>query len=222
MLTTRTAWARALLEAIDAGAIDRKELATEQVRRLALLRDPNVDALSAKVYGSLKRDAPDEKKQAVQRFKQLIASPGGDPARGKKVFASTCGQCHAVEGEGNRIGPDLTGYDPKAPEFFLESTVDPNAVIRPEYAAYVVETTDGRVLNGPIVASGPDSVTVEDGTAKITVSRARVKRISESPVSRMPEGLLDAMEPQQVKDLFAYFAAGDPHAPHGTEPPPAP
>jgi len=127
-----------------------------------------------------------------------------------------------VQGEGNRIGPDLTGYDPKAPEFFLESTVDPNAVIRPEYAAYVVETTDGRVLNGAIVASGPDSVTVEDGTAKITVSRSRVKRISESPVSRMPEGLLDAMQPQQVQDLFAYFAAGDPHAPHGTKPPPTP
>ena len=122
----------------------------------------------------------------------------------------------------NRIGPDLTGYDPKSPEFFLESTVDPNAVIRPEYAAYVVETTDGRVLNGPVVGSGPDSVTVEDGTAKITVARSRVKRTSESPVSRMPEGLLDAMQPQQVKDLFAYFAAGDPHAPHGAEPPPAP
>ena len=192
------------------------------LRRLTLLHDPTVDALATKVYGSLKRDTSDEKKQAVQRFKQLIASPGGDPVRGKKVFAATCGQCHAVQGEGNRIGPDLTGYDPKAPEFFLESTVDPNAVIRPEYAAYVVETTDGRVLNGAIVASGPDSVTVEDGTAKITVSRSRVKRISESPVSRMPEGLLDAMQPQQVQDLFAYFAAGDPHAPHGTEPPPTP
>jgi putative heme-binding domain-containing protein len=222
MLTTRPAWARTLLEAIDAGTVDRKELASDQVRRLALLHDPNVNVLATKIYGSLKHDTADEKKQAVQRFKQLIASPGGEPARGKKVFASTCGQCHAFQGEGNRIGPDLTGYDPSAPEFFLESAVDPNAVIRPEYAAYVVETTDGRVLNGQIVASGPDSITVEDGTAKITVSRARAKRISESPVSRMPEGLLDAMQPQQVKDLFAYLAAGDPHAPHGTEPPPTP
>jgi putative membrane-bound dehydrogenase-like protein len=220
MLTTRAAWARALLEAIDAGAVERKDLSPDQVRRLALLGDPNVDSLSTKVYGSLKSVARDEKKPAVERFRQLVASPGGDPIRGKKVFASTCGQCHAFHGDGNRIGPDLTGYDPRAPEFFLESTVDPNAVIRPEYAAYVVETTDGRVLNGPIVASGPDSVTVEDGTAKITVPRSRVKRIAESPVSRMPEGLLEAMPPQQVQDLFAYFAAGDPHGPHGAEPPP--
>jgi putative membrane-bound dehydrogenase-like protein len=222
ILTSRPAWARALLEAIDAGQVDRKDLPQDQVRRLTLLRDPDVDALAVKVYGPPKRDAPDEKKRTVERLRQLIASPGADPVRGKAVFASTCGQCHAVQGEGNRIGPDLTGYDPKAPEFFLESTVDPNAVIRPEYAAYVVETTDGRMLNGPIVGSGPDSVTVEDGTAKITVARSRVKRIFESPVSRMPEGLLDAMPPQQVKDLFAYLAAPDPHAPHGAEPPPTP
>ena len=71
-------------------------------------------------------------------------------------------------------------------------------------------------------SSAPDSVTVEDGTAKITVARSRVKRIAESPVSRMPEGLLDALPPQQVKDLFAYLAAGDPHAPHGVEPQPSP
>jgi putative heme-binding domain-containing protein len=210
MLASRAAWARTMLQAIDVGDIDRKELASEQVRRLSLLRDPGVDSLATHVYGSAKRDTPDEKKRAIERFRQLIASPGGDPVRGKKVFASTCGQCHAVQGDGNRIGPDLTGYDPKAPDFFLESTVDPNAVIRPEYAAFVVETTDGRVLNGQIVASGPDSLTVEDGTAKIIVSRSRVKRISESPVSRMPEGLLDAMQPQQVKDLFAYLGAGAP------------
>ena len=209
MLTSRAAWARALLEAVDAGDIERKDVAAEQVRRLALLRDPSVDALSMKVYGPLRRDAPDDKKRAVGRLRQLIAGPGGDAARGKAVFASTCGQCHAFQGAGNRIGPDLTGYDPSAPEFFLESTVDPNAVIRPEFAAYVVETTDGRVLNGPIIAAGPDAVTVEDGTAKITVARLRVKRISESPVSRMPEGLLDAIPPEQVKDLFAYLGAGD-------------
>jgi putative heme-binding domain-containing protein len=222
MLVSRAAWARTLLQAVGAGDFDRKDLAQDQVRRLALLHDPGVDALAADLYGPQKGDGPDEKKRAVERFRQLIASPGGDALRGKTVFAATCGQCHAVQGEGNRIGPDLTGFDPRSPDFFLQSTVDPNAVIRPEYAAYVIETTDGRVLNGLIVASGPDSVTVEDGTARVTVAQSRVKRISESPVSRMPEGLLEAMQPQQVKDLFAYLASPDPHAAHGTEPPPAP
>ena len=222
LLTSRAAWAQVLLEAVDWGTVDRKDLPPDQVRRLALLHDPNVDALVTKLYGSMREQSPDEKKKAVERWKRVLASGAGDAAGGRKVFAATCGQCHAVQGEGNRIGPDLTGYDPRAPEFFLESTIDPNAVIRPEYAAFVVETTDGRVLNGPIVASGQDAVTVEDGTTRITVPRSGVKRISESPVSRMPEGLLDAMHPQQVKDLFAYLATGDPNAPHGAEPTPPP
>jgi putative heme-binding domain-containing protein len=207
MLTSRGRWARSLLEAIEVGDIDRKDLPIDQVRRLALHGSPRIDLLATKLYGSAKRDTPEEKKRAMDRLKQVLATgPPGDAARGKPFFVTACGQCHALHGEGNRIGPDLTGYDRRDLDAMLMSIVDPSAAIRPEFAAFVVQTTDGRVLNGPIVASDAGTVTVEDGTSRITVARDQVKRLAESPVSRMPEGLLDGLTEQQVRDLFAYLA----------------
>jgi putative membrane-bound dehydrogenase-like protein len=212
LLTSRAGWAAELLAAVEGGVVGKQDIPLEQVRRFALHNDPKLDAAVAKLFGTARRDTPEEKKRAVENFKQVLAGGAGDAATGKTVYATACGQCHALHGEGNRVGPDLTGYDRRDLDFLLSSIVDPSAAIRPEFAAYVVQTTDGRVLNGPIVASGPETVTVEDGQARITVGRGLIKRLAESPVSRMPEGLLDALTPQQVRDLFAYLATEGPQA----------
>jgi mono/diheme cytochrome c family protein len=44
---------------------------------------------------------------------------GGNAAKGKAVFyseAAKCSQCHAVAGQGGKIGPDLTGLKGKSPQ----------------------------------------------------------------------------------------------------------
>jgi putative heme-binding domain-containing protein len=209
LLASRASWAVSLLGAVESGTIKRDEIAPDQLRRIALHRDANVDASIAKIWGAARRDTPEEKKKQIQRVKQVLAEAPGDVGAGKKVFTTLCAQCHAVRGEGGRIGPDLTSYDPKDVEFLVTGVVDPSAAIRPEFAAYVVETTDGRLFNGPIVESSAEVVTVEEGLApaatRFTVARSQIKRMKESPVSRMPDGLLDALSPQQVRDLFAYL-----------------
>ena len=180
---------------------------------MALHKDAALDAQINRLWAKTRRDTPEEKLAAVSRWRDVLREGAGDVSRGKAVYAAACGTCHALHGEGTRIGPDLTGYDRRDLDFLLQSIIDPSAAIRPEFAAYVVETTDGRLFNGPVVESGPEAVTVEDGGAKFTVARSQVKRMAESPVSRMPEGLLDALSPQQVRDLFAYLAADGPQAP---------
>jgi putative heme-binding domain-containing protein len=163
------------------------------------------------LWGRPGRDSPLYKKEAIHHVRQILAGGAGDAGAGKKVFAAVCGQCHALRGEGGRVGPDLTGYDRKDTEFLVTSIVDPSAAIRPEFAGYIIETTDGRLLNGPVVESSPEVVTVEEGlppaTTRFTVARSQIKRMAESPVSRMPEALLDKLPPQQVRDLFAYLGA---------------
>ena len=39
----------------------------------------------------------------------------------------------------------------------------------------------------------------------ITLPRNEIKDLQAMPVSLMPEGLLDALTPQQVQDLFAFL-----------------
>jgi mono/diheme cytochrome c family protein len=66
-----------------------------------------------------------------------FALPGGDPAKGREVFAQLeCYTCHIVEGQGfppkatDQSGPQLTGMGAHHPaEYLAESILDPNAVI---------------------------------------------------------------------------------------------
>ena len=48
-----------------------------------------------------------------------------------KNIPNTCGKCHAVRGEGARLGPDLTGFARGHVDYLIANTIDPNAVIRP-------------------------------------------------------------------------------------------
>jgi putative heme-binding domain-containing protein len=136
----------------------------------------------------------------------LADGPAGDAARGRQVFLNTCGKCHAVRGEGARLGPDLTGFARGHVDYLIANTIDPNAVIRPEYATFVVKTRAGEVLNGTMIDTG-DVVTVDDGQTRTAVPRDQVLSAEPSPVSRMPEKLLDGMKPQEVRDLFAFLTS---------------
>ena len=75
----------------------------------------------------------------VPRGWKFTLPPGGDPARGREVFASLeCYKCHAMKGESfpavaadaKNVGPDLAGMGAHHPaEYFAESIINPNAVI---------------------------------------------------------------------------------------------
>ena len=42
---------------------------------------------------------------------------------------------------------------------------------------------------------------------RTTIARDKIKSLQESPVSPMPENLLNAFKPQELRDLFAYLQA---------------
>ncbi|MGH7302087.1 MAG: iron transporter [Candidatus Rokuibacteriota bacterium] len=68
-----------------------------------------------------------------------FALPGGDPVKGRQVFADLeCYKCHAVQGanfpatvaDEKNVGPELSGMGGQHPgEYFAESILTPNAVI---------------------------------------------------------------------------------------------
>jgi putative heme-binding domain-containing protein len=129
----------------------------------------------------------------------------GNPQAGKQIFQQTCGVCHRLFGEGNEIGPDLTGADRKNSESLLLNIVNPSAYIRPEFVSYEVTTKDGQSVTGLMVESSTSSVTIRDRNNQQHVqSREQISELKESAISLMPDGLLEALTPQQIMDLFAY------------------
>ena len=136
----------------------------------------------------------------------MLGTGTGDLTSGKQLFQSKCATCHTLFGEGAKIGPELTGTDRRDQDFLVTSIVDPSAVIRNEYVAYVVATNNGRVLNGLVAEATPKTVTLVDAkNERTTLARQDIEEMKPSPQSLMPEKLLDDLDDQEIRDLFAYL-----------------
>jgi putative membrane-bound dehydrogenase-like protein len=211
LLCNRPASARAFLEAVDKGRINPKEVSFDQVRRILLHHDAEIQRLVEKHWGKIGQEPPGQRRARINSVKHMLGTGTGDPYRGKQFFQTKCATCHTLFGEGAKIGPDLTGTDRRNRDFLVTSVVDPSAVIRNEYVAYVVATTNGRVLNGLVTEATPQTVTLVDAkNERTTLARQDIEEMKPSPQSLMPEKLLDDLDEQQIRDLFAYLQGPGP------------
>jgi len=109
------------------------------------------------------------------------------------------------------VGPDLTTYQRDNLDTMLPSIVDPSAEIREGYQSVVVETADGRALNGFFI-DRDDRVSVLrtlDGET-ITLAADEIEHWQPLGRSIMPAGLLDGLGEQQLRDLLAYLRIKQP------------
>jgi putative membrane-bound dehydrogenase-like protein len=212
LLSRRKDSAFRLLDAVAAGTIAVRDLPTQQVLQMAQFHDPKLDARIEAVWGRIPRSNSPEKAERIAHIRGILPEGDkGDPARGRKVFRDTCATCHRLFGEGGAIGPDLSGAERGNLDFLLTSVVDPGALIRKEYEAQTIATTDGRVLTGLVVEENDRALTLLDSKQqKIVVPRSDIDERQPSPVSFMPEGLLDPLRDDQVRDLFRYLQSPGP------------
>jgi putative heme-binding domain-containing protein len=211
LLLSRKPWARDFLHEVDQEKIPAKEVPVDQLTRIALFQDKQLNELVHKLWGNIGGGTPGEKLAVVRRFNNDVRAGSGDKAHGRELFTKTCSVCHRLFDEGGAIGPDLTHANRSDRDFLLTSIVDPSAVIRKEFLSYIVETTDGRVLTGLIAEQTPASITLLAVNNERTVlSRDKIKSLQELPVSLMPENLLQALNPQELRDLFSYLQSDKP------------
>jgi putative heme-binding domain-containing protein len=151
--------------------------------------------------------------EKFDRFRTL-ARGAGDPAKGKLVFAARCLTCHQQGGQGGRIGPALDGIGLTGVEAILRNVLTPSAAIEGGYRTFRVVTRDGRVLQGLLVSRDAEAIVLRQlDTADIRIESGNVNQADFTPVSLMPEGLLESLSPQEVTDLFAHLATLVPERP---------
>jgi putative heme-binding domain-containing protein len=152
----------------------------------------------------------DHRKADPNALRQAAMNSGGDPKRGKEVFASpltNCATCHKVHGQGGNLGPDLSQVGGKFDRTHLiESILDPSAEITQGYHATIIETKSGRIFTGIVRSESPTAVTLLDakGTS-VTLAPDDIESRVVSPVSLMPEGLADPLTPAEFTHLIAYL-----------------
>ncbi len=140
-----------------------------------------------------------------------------DFERGRSLFFSTsCGACHRLNGLGGDIGPDITSIPNKFDAgYVLEAIIDPGKDISDQYSMFQVTLKDGTQHTGLYVENGGDaSIYPPDHTADpISVAVADVKAVKQVEVSQMPPGLINMLNPEELRDLMAYLmSGGDPES----------
>ena len=206
-LVSRPAFARALLDQMAAGSIPRGDVTAYQARQIRSLGDGSLSQKLAETWGEL-RDSALDKRQAIDRLKARLTPEtmaGADLGRGRTLYNKTCASCHKLYGHGGEIGPDLTGSGRDNLDYLLENVVDPSAVVNADFRMSVVAMRDGRVLNGLVRPRSDRTITLQSPTEAFVLERKEVERIDPSPLSLMPEGQLDQMTNDEVRDLIAYL-----------------
>ncbi|MHA3775257.1 PVC-type heme-binding CxxCH protein [Verrucomicrobiota bacterium sgz303538] len=218
VLTTRPAWAAILLEELKNGAIPRTALTAFAARQIAAFKDANLSKRLSEVWGTM-NDSTAEKRAQIQKLNaqltpQILAN--ADLGRGRQLFTTLCSACHTLYGTGGNIGPDLTGSGRAHLDYILENVVDPSAAVSADYRVTTLTLKDGRLLAGTIATQTDRTLSLRQPSGTMTVEKTEITKQEASALSMMPEGLLNTLQPEQIRDLVAYLMH-----PSQVAPPPA-
>jgi putative heme-binding domain-containing protein len=208
-LAARPAWAAALLLAIGEGTVSRRDLNTTVARQVLAFRDPKLASALERTWGTIRPTAQD-KTRLVAKYKAILSSkdaPPADPGRGRLLFGRTCAQCHRLFDSGGDVGPDLTGSDRANPAYILENVLDPSASVGMDYTLTTIATRDGRLISGILREQTPSALVIQTASERVTLSRDEIEAVKGSNTSMMPEGQLETLTPQEIRDLFSYLAS---------------
>ena len=207
-LATRRRYGRLLADAIERGAVPRRDIPPHIARQLLRV----VGAGFTDVWGAVEPSGVEERVYA--RYRRLLnetALAGADVQNGREVFARTCGACHRMYGAGGTVGPDITGSNRANLEYLLFNVLDPNAEVQDAYKMVVVTTRDGRTYSGNVIAETDRQLTLRVARGDpVGISTSDIQSRETTAVSMMPPGLFDTLEPKDVIDLVGFLRTTGP------------
>ena len=184
-LTTRPAWAVALLDAVEAGSVPRTQIDTARQAVLKNHRDPAIGSRAAKLFAAT---TPAARQAVIDRYKAALASSGAS-GKGEAIFRRECASRHLAGNVGQIVGPAVPTFRDKSAEELLVAILDPNREVDPRYVNYTVHLADGRTTSGVIAGESPAAVTLRraEGQAE-AVLRSQIDELRSTGLSLMPEG----------------------------------
>jgi putative membrane-bound dehydrogenase-like protein len=206
-LASRPSFARALLDAIAAGKIPRGDLSAFHARQIRSFGDRALSDRLEQVWGVLRESASDRRARidALKGGLDPATLAGADLPRGRATFDRLCASCHTLHGQGGSVGPDLTGAGRDNLDYLLENLVDPSASVSADFRMVVVAMGDGRVLNGLVRARTDRTLTLQTQNEALVLDRDEIEDVKPSNLSLMPEGQLDPLSREEIRDLVGYL-----------------
>ena len=157
--------------------------------------------------------SPDRVWQIVAYIRSLNQNPRaevpGDIAAGNALFQSKgCVRCHRVQGEGGRLGPDLTSIGKsRSAENLRDSILNPNAVVQPRYWVFEGAGKDRTLYSGFLLNEDTYTVQILDFQEQLrSVNKSNLSSYKVKKDSRMPS-FGKTLTDGQITDLVAYLSS---------------
>ncbi len=133
---------------------------------------------------------------------------------GKKIYSAIlCSNCHSMGGQGGDIGPDLTQLGTRfSNKDMLEAIIYPDKAISDQYVSSIFTLKNGQSVLGRLVNEDKANYSISqnpfapDQLRK--VAKKDVVSKKNSTVSIMLPGLINSLNPDELKDLIAYLKSG--------------
>jgi putative heme-binding domain-containing protein len=103
------------------------------------------------------------------------------------------------------VGPELTGAQRTNVDYLLTNLVDPSALVGRDYRMTAIATESGRVVTGIVVREDDNAVRLQTANDEVTIPKDEIEDRKQSNVSMMPEGQLEKLTAEEMRDLFAYL-----------------
>ncbi len=206
-LASRPQWAMQLLNAVAAEQIARSEITAFTARQIYAHDDAALKSRLTTVWGELRSTSADKAKLIASYKKQLsnVSISTADRSSGRAIFKKSCAACHRLFDDGGNIGPNITGSQRTNLDYLLQTIIDPSAAVARDYQMQVIATTSGRVITGVVTDETKTAVTLRTVNESIIVPTSEIDERATSPQSLMPDGLLQNLTVEQVRQLVAYL-----------------
>jgi len=205
VLLGRPATTRAFLDAVDAGALQFADLSLDQKQALAAHPDGRIRQRTQALLKQLGGLPNPDREKVVAELLPEVEQPG-EAVAGKEIFKKQCAKCHMHSGEGQRIGPDLTGMAVHPKHELLIHILDPSRSVEGNFRVYTVVLEDGRVLSGMLAGESKTAIELIDTEAKRhAIARDDIEELVGSKKSLMPEGFEKQMNAKELRDLLEFL-----------------
>ena len=132
----------------------------------------------------------------------------GNAARGKELFtgAGKCASCHAVNGKGPHVAPDLGDIGTlRTAELLHRMLIDPAASMLPANRPVHAVTKDGKVFNGRRLNEDTYTVQIIDDQERlVSLTKDDLREFTVLKTTPMPS-YKDKFSAQELADLEAYL-----------------
>jgi putative membrane-bound dehydrogenase-like protein len=207
VLTSRPAFAKALLDAIEAKTFAKDSLTALQITQIHFLGDAELQKQVEKIYGKVGATSEEAKAMIAKLKNTYTTAPlwAYSAQRGAATFKKHCATCHSMDGKAVPLGPSLAGSWRHGLNYFLDNIVDPNAVVGENFRTTLITTDSGVVHSGLLESESDTSVTLRTAEKQITVPKSEIEERKLIDQSIMPTGLLDKLSEEEIIELLKYL-----------------